>query len=624
MKLHFNIAISIALGLLALNSAYAAEANNGLREEAATLENIYQERARVTLDTLLNSEDYTLVITATIKNDEAKLKEYHSMVEKKFLPGLAMNDPAGFGEEHNILHSLKQKVEIQLILNDRVPSDRDALVKEILKSKLKLNEEAGDTISVVRAFHNSANGDSIFARKLPELSGKMIAFLIVLAIILIAGIVMWLYKRHEEKLAEAETRGAQIVERERLKDAIKEENGENNEPTKDDPTQSEEYLEAQRRVLEQKINMGREELVSLVQQYSSIVHKAVEEYITQGKLNETTLFLENIGWDESRKLFKNIDNKLWSRVATNLRDRAEDPAREEIYNAIHGFHRFALSYVLEKAGNSFENPFGFIFQLSHSQRMDLLGNESAYNIGLISIYSTGAQMGELMSGLSAEKQNEIFFNITKIRHLPESEVNNSIATLLTRLEGIKKAPSIHIDGLDLAAKFIRSLDPVKEEALYRSMQSQHPAEADSLRKTQVMFSDIPSYPMEMIKKVIDTLESDDVLKSLAGYPSDFVDSFLALLPTKKALMIQNDLFHMSDAPPAYQSATARRKIIDKIEQEFERIKFSVVDFWNTQNQSAENPEVAEVTEFLEPKLSLVENEEKVEESNDEDAERKSA
>ena len=582
MKQQFKISVILAIGLMSFNLAFAAETNTGLREEASTLENIYQEKARATLDTLLNAEDYTLVISATIKNDEAKLKEYHAMVEKKFLPGLVMNDPAGFGEEHNILHALKQKIEIQVILNDRVPADRDALVKDVLKSKLKLNEEGGDTIGVVRAFHNTPFFESGLTKKLPELSGKMIAFLLFLAAIAVAGIAMWLYKRHEEKLAEAEARGAQIIERERLKDAIKEENGVTDEVATGDSLKTQEQLDEEKRVLEIKIFQEKEELVSLVHQYSGIVHKAIEEFISQGKINETIMFLENIGWEESRKLFKNIDSKLWARVAATLRDRSNDPSRVEVYNAIHAFHRFALSYVLEKAGNSFENPFAFIFQLNHSQRMDLLQNESSYNIALISIYSTGAQMGELMAGLKPEVQNEIFFNITKIKHLPESEVNNSISALIVRLEGIKKAPSIHVDGLNLAAKFIRSMDPMKEEALFQSMLSEHPGEAERLRRTQVMFKDIPSYPGEMIKQAIDALESDDLLKALAGYPSEFVDSFLQMLPTKKALMIQNDLFHMNEVPPQFQCATARRKIVDIVEREFERLKFSVSDFWSSQ------------------------------------------
>ena len=615
--------------LFMLPNVYAADnaANTGLREEASTLENIYQEKARATLDTLLNPDDYTLVISATLKNDEAKLKEYHAMVEKKFLPGMMMNDPAGFGEEHNILHALKQKVEIQVILNDRVPSDRDTMVRDILKSKLKLNEEGGDTIGVIRAFHTSPFIDPALAKKLPEFSGRMISFLLLLAGLLVAGVAMWLYKRHQNKLEEAQAQGAKMIERERLKEAIQEEKEEETAvAAAADHGKTPEELEAERRILEQKINEGREELTALAQEYSNIVNRALEEFVAQGKIYETTLFLENIGWDQSRKIFKNIDSKLWTRIATSLRDRTEDPTREQTYQAIHVFQRFALSYVLEKAGGSSENPFAFIFQLSHSQRMDLLQNESTYNIALISIYSTGAQMGDLMAGLDAEMQNEIFFNITKIKHLPESEVHNGITTLLSRLENIKKTPSIHIDGLDLAAKFIRSLEPLKEESLYQSIQTQHPEEANRLRRTQVMFQDIPSYPVEMVKKVIDNLDSDDVQKSLAGYPTEFVDSFLSLLPTKKALMIQNDLFHMTDAPPPYQSAAARRKITDLVEQEFIRAKFSVSDFWKLHALpgSLNLEEVTEVTSIIEAKLQLVNNEEQVSEENNDDADRKSA
>jgi flagellar basal body-associated protein FliL len=628
MKHPFKIITIVALAFLVVNGASAAEVTNGLREEASTLENIYQEKAHATLDTLMNPEDYTLVISATLKNDEAKLKEYHSMVEKKFLPGMVMNDPSGFGEEHNILHALKQKVEIQVILNDRVPADRDVLVKDILKSKLKLNEEGGDTIGVVRAFHNAPFLDKSLIKKIPELSGKMIAFLLVLAALTIAGIVMWLYKRHEDKIAEAEARGAQIVERERLKEAIKEENGETAEAAVVSDNSAEE-MEAKKRRLEQNILLEREQIISLTKQYSGIVHKAFEDFVTDGKINQATLFMESIGWDESRQLFKNIDNKIWSRIATNLRLRESDPKLEEIYNAIHEFQRFALSHVLEKAGNSFENPFNFIFQLSHSNRLDLLQNETSYNIALISIYSTGSQMSELMSGLSSTVQNEVFFNITKIRHLPESEVNQGVANLLAKLDGIKKAPSIHVNGFDIASKFIRSLDPVKEEEMYKSMQNQHPKVAKLLRRTQVIFEDIATYPPDLVGKVIEGLESDDILKALCGMDSELVDSFLGLLPTKKALIIQNDLFHLVDVPPVYQCAAARRKIVEKVEQEFERIKFSVAEFWN--NLIGDNGAgIAEVTTVNEvPNLTELRSEIKNEniesvETSEEDSEKKAA
>jgi len=314
MKHQFKITL-LALGLLFMNGAMAAETatgNTGLREEASTLENIYQEKARAVLDTLMTPEDYTMVVSATIKNDEAKLKEYHDMVERKFMPGMVMNDPAGFGEEHNILHSLKQKVEIQVILNDRVPSDRDTLVRDILKSKLKLNEEGGDTIGVVRAFHTPLFDPSVL-KKLPELSGKMIFFLLLLCGLLVAGIAMWLYKRHENRLEEARARGAQILERERLKEAIEEEKKADVKPSAD-TGKTPEQLREEKRALEEKIFKRNEEIIALSQEYNGIVTKALEEYVSRGKLEDITLFFESIGWDHARKYFKNIETKLWTKL----------------------------------------------------------------------------------------------------------------------------------------------------------------------------------------------------------------------------------------------------------------------------------------------------------------------
>jgi len=46
-------------------------------------------------------------------------------------------------------------------------------------------------------------------------------------------------------------------------------------------------------------------------------------------------------------------------------------------------------------------------------------------------------------------------------------------------------------------------------------------------------------------------------------------------------MIQNDLFHMSDSPPVYQGAVARRNITVKIEEEFEKTHFDIAAYWDS-------------------------------------------
>jgi flagellar motor switch protein FliG len=585
---------SLLAWALVLQTGSEAQENNVVKEEAYALENLYQQKAQQTLENLLNPDDYTVVVSASIRNDEAKLKEYQEMMDRKFLPGLVINDPAGFSDEHNLLHGLKQKVEIQVVLTDKVPADRDALVKDLLRSKLKLSEEMGDVITVSRAVHRAPASEIISARKIPELTGKMIGFLIVLAGIVAAAMALWYHRRREEKRTQESILNANFTEKEKIRQAIEEEGRTTEEQAKVGKTPEEIEMEA--RLLREKVQNESNNLVKLAEEHLTIVMNAIEEYVAAGNVSQMTLIFERIGWEDSRRLFRNLSSKIWNKVAANLRDREEDPTDQEAYDALHEFNRFALSHVLEKAGNNMDNPFAFIFKLSHSNRIDLLSGESAYHIGLISIYCSGAQMGQLMEGLPQEKRDDIFFNISKIRNLPEAEVNESVRKLVTRLEAIKKAPSIHIDGLGIAARFIRSLDPLKEEELYRSIREKHPEQSEQLRRAQVMFDDVPYYPQEQIRKIVGGLDAQEVVSALAGYPSEFVEAFLAMMPTKKALMIQNDLFHMSEAPPQYQGAVARRNITVKIEEEFEKTRFDIAAYWDSFSQNRVEQEPTQLIE----------------------------
>jgi flagellar motor switch protein FliG/cbb3-type cytochrome oxidase subunit 3 len=583
MKLHWKRNLKIAAFLLlAVTLVQAtmilsfAQDTAGLRAESSTLENMYQEKVHNILDNLMTPEDYTLVISATLKNDEGKLKEYNDAVDKKFLPGLPINDPMGYSDTQNILLDLKQKVDIQVILSDSVPADRDTIVKDILKTKLHLNEETGDTITVVRALRNTESPAQMASPKLPELSAKMIAFWIIVCMMVLTGIIFWMQRRKEKK-----------KEAEHAEQAIKIEQAQAKQVEDDTEAAKEvvevplikELTEEEKVVLDVKTGHFRNELMKLAREYMQIVALAGEEFVSQGRVNEAIIFMESIGWDESKKIFNDSGSRFWTKVGAALRDRKEEPGIMDIYNAVEGFHRFALSFVLERTAKEGENPFSFIFQLTDDQRLDLLNSERAENIALIGVYCNGSQMGELLQGLASKKQNDVLLNLTQIKQLPEAEIRKSADALLIRLDRIKEDPSVYADGPMLAADFLRSLPAAREEELVQYLLVDHPREGEKLRKVRVMFQDVPTYPLEIVKKVIENFESEDIQRALVGYDANFVETFLSLLPTKKALMIQNDLFHMTEYPPISQCAESRRKICQKIETEFELQRFSLEEHW---------------------------------------------
>ena len=234
----------------------------GVREEASTLENIYQEKVATILNNLMAPEEYTIVISATLKNDDQKLKEYNEAVERKFLPGLIMTDPMGFSDAHNILLDLKQRVEIQVILSESLPSDREGLVKDILKNKLHLNEESGDVISVVRALRNADPAVHATPPKLPELSAKMIAFWIIVCMMVLTGIIFWLQRRKEKK--QEEDRAEQAIKIQQAEANLDDESGPNPDHNEDEKEPKIPALtEEQKVVLDVKTGHYRNELMKL-------------------------------------------------------------------------------------------------------------------------------------------------------------------------------------------------------------------------------------------------------------------------------------------------------------------------------------------------------------------------
>jgi hypothetical protein len=77
LKIAIMVILSVVLFQATLTLSFAQDLPSAsVREESTSLENLYQEKVRSLIDNLVAPQDYTLVISATIKNDDKKLKEY--------------------------------------------------------------------------------------------------------------------------------------------------------------------------------------------------------------------------------------------------------------------------------------------------------------------------------------------------------------------------------------------------------------------------------------------------------------------------------------------------------------------------------------------------------------------
>ena len=177
--------ISVLLVTMLLTSTTWAQTQ--FVEEVASLEGIYEARARAVLNTFLRPHDYTIVVSAEIQADEEQIDDIRADMEMRFLPGMPIEAAANLVPGNNKLHEVKSKIDVHLVLNDDISPDKENLLKEVLAAKLHLDKESGDSLTVKRSNLPNLNPDAK-VEKLPELSWKMWALIVLISMLTLAGL----------------------------------------------------------------------------------------------------------------------------------------------------------------------------------------------------------------------------------------------------------------------------------------------------------------------------------------------------------------------------------------------------------------------------------------------------
>jgi flagellar motor switch protein FliG len=357
---------------------------------------------------------------------------------------------------------------------------------------------------------------------------------------------------------------------------------------------------------ESQLAFAKGQLIKLAQDYPQITGQAVDGFFAQGHYLTVTLALEALGWDTTKTLFKNLDARLWARIGTTLRERKVSASSESLLDAVNTLHRYALSFVIERSGQEADNPFAFLFNLNPVTRIKLLSHEKPDTIALFSIYCTGKQMGELIRGIPVSKQEQVLAAITKIDHLSESEIKEGLDSLFMRLERVKADPFVHAQGDRIAAEFLRNLDPAHEEVLYSKLCMDHPEEAEQLRRIRAMFPDLLHYPADIIRYAVADISDHDLVRAIAGLPSEFIDSLFVHVQQKRATALENIIDHLTNLPSLPQAADARRRICIRLEQEFEKQNFSLKQFWDSYEETNRGSSALNADEAIEDHSDEVE------------------
>jgi flagellar motor switch protein FliG len=510
----------LCIGLLMQSQAHAQ-----FREEMGTLETMYEGRARAVLNTVLRPFEYSVVVAVDIERDEARLSKIQEEYGKNFLPGMPEAGSLETMPVSNQLYDLKNRVDIHLILATTIPKEKEETLKALLKIKLHLDEQNGDSLTVARTTFPTLKEEPP-ADKLPEFSWKMWSLILILALLVLAGLLLYLYKRQNQK--QEETKEKPFEEK-----ATDLEAGKAEKPATTDLALE---IDPSELLYEQK-----KQLLSFTSQYPEATLRALTDYFQKGHEQDILLMCESFGWELSKKLFSGFSARIWGKMGHMLITREKVPSTAEFQKALQNCYRIVLARYLEMGEQDQTDAFGFVWKLSANDRRKLLEGESAFNLALMCVNADRDQMGELLNSISEDLQEAVTIQIARLHVVPQESIRNSSELLTKKLKTIQEHPEVRLDGSSLAADLLRSLSPEKELQLFEKLRFENPADAERVRRTYLLYPDMVHVPAELITEMGAMLDVNIFANALrSGYP-EVKQYILKCLPPKRSKMVERDL-----------------------------------------------------------------------------------
>lgn len=558
-------------------------------EEIATLESIYETRARSVLNTVLRPSEYTVVVSAQIDRDEDRLKQYREQLELATLPGLPMSPDPSMTPATNELHSMKSSVNVTLILRDDIPQEKEAVIRSLLLSKLHLDEANGDGLVIQRTrFPEDPKPAPKEQEMLPEFGWRTWALIALVAFMLMAGLIYWASKKGKDQSNEQVRH-----EPPRAEPPPKEE-----DPAVDPLIEAPPAEVADAAILaalpddekqELRIEELKDRLLLILTQYPYVSNKAVTHLVESDAKNDVLMVFEDLGWDVSKKLFSSLSPRVWGRLGAQVKENPLKPDRKALKNAYEIFYKAVVARFLETgAREDAENPFGFIESLSPGERESLLADEELTSFAVLSLYLQPETMADLISRGKPDLAAGLPAEVARLESLPDSIVKTLVAGLQEKLVRLRASPIHRAEGPAVAARILRSFPALREEELFHQLVSNSPHEAAKIRRSIVLFTDLPYYPKEILVSCLNLLEVEDLVKALKGVPDEISQPVLGLLPPRRAQMIERDLTNSSLVVFPRDSAEARRQICIKVESLLRSRGMSPEDIWEEIERGGNN------------------------------------
>ena len=198
-------------------------------------------------------------------------------------------------------------------------------------------------------------------------------------------------------------------------------------------------------------------------------------------------------------------------------------------------------------------PFKYINEDNLKRLAYLLRREEPWVIAVVLTYLKPEFARQILTALPVEVQAKVAVETATIRQVTREQVIAIDADIKEKVDFV-------LGGVEHLSQMLEDSDSETRDHILEYLKNEKPAVYEKVRKSILIFEDIPSFPDREMQVIVRELKTEMMAKSLQNAPPEIINKFLANMSTGAASLLKEEMEYEKELAPA-QIQEERKKIM---------------------------------------------------------------
>lgn len=299
----------------------------------------------------------------------------------------------------------------------------------------------------------------------------------------------------------------------------------------------------------------------------------ITDYNKLAGLDKVAILFSVLGEGLAVKLIKGLGETEVRRIRGRVREM--EPVSTTVKKQV--VDEFYLAFVSRKLQDTdiadAKRPFEFLENLADEQLVALLEVEEPRIIAMAIAQVPPEQRMVVMNRLVPEVKGRVLMEMGNLSEVPLEAIVNVATQLQQKSHFLPRAVDFSRGGGKSIAAILGQMNPDEEERYLEAISREAPELAREIKKYHLTFDNIFSFPDNLLRDLMNSVELDTIAQAFKGLPQETVDKVINNLPQKKQAMYEP----VEGAVPKRDVDTARKTIVDMARQMEKEGRFNLED-----------------------------------------------